>query len=187
LSLSEAGILFKMLADTKACIWILIGYQGPTQYYWKGGAHSQRWPMWRPAWDYLWVTVGQLGLIRSREPIHNVGQGKDLHANIHASLLANPSLLEAGSLFKMLADAKACIWILIGYQGPTWMYWKQGAHSQCWAMQRPACKYLWVAVGKPELIGSGSPFITLANMTQKLINYRGPTQAYQKEGTHLQC
>jgi hypothetical protein len=53
--------------------------------------------------------MGQLRLIGSGEPIYNIGQGEDLHANIHASLPANLSLSEAGILFKMLADTKACI------------------------------------------------------------------------------
>jgi hypothetical protein len=116
--------------------------------------------MWRPqahANIYLWVTVGQLRLIRSREPIHNIGQGKDLHANIHVSLQANSSILEVGSLFKMLANAKACMELFMSDCRPTQAYRKQGAHSQCWPRRRPTHKYSCITTRQLELIKSQEP------------------------------
>jgi hypothetical protein len=61
----------------------LINYRGPTQAYQKEGTHSQHWPMQGLAYKYLYVTVGQLRLLGSREPIHNIGQCKGLHGNIY--------------------------------------------------------------------------------------------------------
>jgi hypothetical protein len=110
--------------------------------------------MQRKNWS---TTEGQLKLIGRREPIRNIGQCEGLHVNIYVSLQANLGFSEVGSPFIMLANAKACMEIFMSDCGPTWDYWKWGAHLQHWPMQRPVCKYLWVTMGQLELIKSGEP------------------------------
>jgi hypothetical protein len=101
--------------------------------------------------------VGQLELIGSGEPICNCGQCEGLHVHIHESLQANLSLSEARNPFSTLANAKACMQIFMSDCGPTRAYRKQGAHSQCWPMRRPACKYSCVTVGQLRHIRSRKP------------------------------
>jgi hypothetical protein len=66
--------------------------------------------------------VGQLSIIRNGVPILNVGQDEDLHVKIYVLLWANLGLSEVGSLFKILANVKACMELFISNCGPTQAY-----------------------------------------------------------------